>query len=846
MTVSYVEYDLHDGFIDHWLTAGPQASPIQDLTGGIDETTKVQIIQKNYSAKPGTGKTPVERGPLSEGLFKIGTYEGSWSYARCAEDHTLDHSTTTATAQHVRAWAYTQLQAAQAGPAGFVLRTCGPVDVWINGKAVFHQEQFSAQPRAYAFPVDLEAGRNEVMLRFESVAAPRALLLVALRVSAEAALRVQIPSLIPSLERRAELEQVYQGIYLDRDVYASEDTIFLHWPTAAEKMAYNDVALKDETGFIFGAAEDVGKSGDTVFLGYPVTLAAGHYRAFVMPRAWEYYESNIRITQEIPAYVMGRASFSEGPYGSLAERSLEALTHAAGLENELYAEIAKMALNWWENIDTKVILKAIESVEQRLPGSPLLALGLLGMLLRHGAHEKFPQWLKKQLKASLVNYRYAAAEPGADLLDFDAEEQQILFAACQALAGQVYPNQVFARGGLSGRQLRQRGEQLALDWMQTHGQRGFSAWDTPEVYADSLTALSHLIEFSRAEPVWGLASVLMDKMLFSLALNSFKGAFGSTRGSARSLTVKSCLLDATSGLTRVLWGLGAFTTRVSAAVSLAQMEKYTMPANIADLAAGLPAELWSREQCGQADPVNKVTYRTPNGMLCSAQDYRPGQPGERQHIWQATLAPNCVVFSSHPGCSNEKEERAPNFWRGNGVLPRVAQWKDALVAVYRLPADDPMGFTHAYFPAASFDETGQRGSWMFGRKGDGFIALTASAPLEPVSEGRTARRELRAQGTQTIWLCQLGSTSQDGDFAAFQEKVAAAPCAFDGLQVTWQTARGETLSFGWEGDFQRDGETLPLGGFAHFENPYVSAPFPCEQMDINTGGEYVLRLDFSS
>jgi len=845
MTISYVEYDLQDGFINHWLTAGPQATPVQDLASLQNETFKPQIIQENYTAKSGITRMPVERGPLTEGLFKIGAYEGSWSYTRCADDHTIDHSTTTAACQHLRSWAYTQLLAVQAGPVDFVLHSCGPVDVWVNGKAVFHHQQFSAQPERHSFQVGLEQGQNEILVRFESVAAPLALLLIALQVLDNAGLRVRIPTLIPSLERRNELEHVYQMIYLDRDVYAAEDTIFLCWPDDVEKPAYTDVDLKDEAGFIYGHAEDVGKPNDILFLGYSISLTAGTYRAFVMPRGWEYYESQIRITQDLPAYVLGKASFSEGPYGTLADRCVEALVHAAGMENDLFAEIAKMALNWWDNVDPKVILKAVEKVEQRQPGSQTTVLGLLGMLNRFGSHEKYPQWIKKQAKACLLNYRYAPDEPGADLLEFDAENQQILFHTAEILVGQMYPNQAFPNSGLTGSQHRQKGEQLALQWMQAQGQHGFSAWDTPEVVADNLTALCYLIDFSKSEPVWGLASVLMDKLLFSLALNSYKGAFGSTRGSAHSRSVKSCLLDATSGISRVLWGLGIFNANISGAVSIAQMSKYAMPAILADIAAGLPAEMWSREQCGAGHPVNKVTYRTPNGMLSSAQDYQPGQPGDRQHIWQATLGPNCVVFTNHPGCSNEKEERAPNFWRGNGVLPRVAQWKDALIAIYQLPADDPLGYTHAYFPFANFDEVNQKGNWVFGRKGNSFIALTASAPIETIYQGRTAKRELRVSGAQTIWLCQLGSTTQDGEFTAFQKKVSTASLGVEGLKVEWQTLRGDVLSFGWQGALLCNGKSVPLSGFKHFENPYTSVEFPCKEMEIKTD-EYVLHLDFSS
>lgn len=845
MTISYVEYDLQDGFINNWLTAGPQSTPVQDLPAKGAQF-RPQVFNKFDSPKSGISKMPVERGPLTEGIFKIENFQGSWSYYRCAEDHRVDHSVTLPTCHHLRAWAYTQLVSPADQKAAFTLRTAGPARVWVNKTEVFYQDQFSDQPEAYPFSAELISGKNEVLLRFEAVADPAAVLFFSLQVAPAHSLQVHIPTLIPSLERRAELEQVYQTLYLDRDVYAAEDTIFLCWPELEEKSAYNDVQLRNAAGFTFAQAEDVGKTKDNVFLGHPMSLAAGEYRAFIMPRAWEYYESQIRITHELPAYLMGNNPFSTQPYATQAERCAEALMRAADFENHLYAEIAKMGLNAWEAVEPKVLQKAIETINQRQSGSVLTALGLLGMLTRFGKHEKFPQWLKPQFKTTLINFRYSPEEPGNDVLDFTSEHCQILFYACEILAGQLYPDQVFPNSKLTGRQHRRKGEKLALAWMQTRGQLGFTHWDSDQVYADSLTALAHLVDLAKTEPVWGLASVLMDKLLFTLAQNSHRGVFASTQGSAAALSIKSGLLSATAGITRVFWGMGVFNAHICGTVSVALLNNYELPSGIYEIATAAPAEIWTLERSGPVgQTVNKVSYRTPAGMLSSAQDYRPGQLGAKEHIWQAALGPNCLVFTNHPACSSEKEELAPNFWRGNRVLPRVAQWKDALIALYQLPADDPMGFTHAYFPEASFDKVAQREGWVFGRKEDGFIAIRASVPMEFASQGRTARRELRAQGPQTAWLCQLGSTALDGDFTTFQEKVLAAPLTIRGLSVAWQSLRGEVLSFGWQTPFLRNGAEQALSGFKHFESPFAVGEFPCEHLDIYAS-QYTLRLDFTN
>ncbi|MEZ4637924.1 MAG: hypothetical protein R2856_23690 [Caldilineaceae bacterium] len=101
--------------------------------------------------------------------------------------------------------------------------------------------------------------------------------------------------------------------------------------------------------------------------------------------------------------------------------------------------------------------------------------------------------------------------------------------------------------------------------------------------------------------------------------------------------------------------------------------------------------------CHAMTEVHVQTYRTPHYMLSCAQDYRPGKPGYQQHPWQATLGIDAVLFTNHPGA--EDEISRPNFWGGNGVLPKAVQHRNVLIAMHHVPADDAFPYSHAYFPA---------------------------------------------------------------------------------------------------------------------------------------------------
>jgi hypothetical protein len=352
----------------------------------------------------------------------------------------------------------------------------------------------------------------------------------------------------------------------------------------------------------------------------------------------------------------------------------------------------------------------------------------------------------------------------------------------------------------------------------------------------------------------------MDKIFFSLAVNSWKGMLGCSQGSSQTAGVLSHRLEATSGICRLMWGLGNFNENVMGTVSLACSRKYTLPKPILQIALDTPAAFWSRERAtsdqqtasggqvtmdtkGAAWEANRVVYKTEDYMLASVQDYYPGQPGKKEHIWQATLGPDSVVFVNHPGNLSENDAHLPNCWVGNRIRPRVAQWGDVLIALHKLPEEDWLGITHAYFPAAAFDEYELAGHWAFVRKGRGYLALYTSQGFEWITGGKTALRELRSHGKETAWLCHMGQEMLDGSFAEFREKILAMNLTVNDLSVQLTSLRGDILDFSWQGALVVNGQTQALTGFRHYENPYCIAELPAQKLDI-LFGDSGIRLNF--
>ncbi len=322
----------------------------------------------------------------------------------------------------------------------------------------------------------------------------------------------------------------------------------------------------------------------------------------------------------------------------------------------------------------------------------------------------------------------------------------------------------------------------------------------------------------------------------------------------------------------IWWGMGAFTHPRVIDLTIATADSWNLwhyPdfAPLKDLAQALkklhllgPAsQLLDPDSNGTVtSEVNKVTYRTPEYQLSNAQDYRKGEKGYQQHIWQATLSPYAVVFVTNPDSLRENDSQRPSYWASNGRLPRSAQYRNLLVSLYNIdrhPSPSILearhyGFTHAYFPKWAFDQVVEApakggGGWVFGKAGDGYIALYSHQPYRWQTEGPDAGQEIIALGLQNAWICQMGRKEVDGSFEEFILKITQARLQVDGLNVTYDAPGVGRVEFGWSGPLLVDGRETPLQGYARFNNPYGSSAYGSGVYHFELG-EQSVDLNFSA
>jgi hypothetical protein len=295
---------------------------------------------------------------------------------------------------------------------------------------------------------------------------------------------------------------------------------------------------------------------------------------------------------------------------------------------------------------------------------------------------------------------------------------------------------------------------------------------------------------------------------------------------------------------------------------------------LADVAGGDPEvarQLAYALRCqinvGLLTQVDTVTWRTPQAMLSSAQDYRPGCFGQQYHAWQATLDEDAVVFTTNPANEPRPGDRwvdADLYWNGGATMPRSAQQGAAVINMYAPQYVSPTGppldafsylpYTHAYFPTERFDEVRQQGGWTFGRKGDGYVALWSWRPTEwrthdpavTFTNGLTQPFDLVARGgANNVWISEVGGADRWGSFDAFVDAVTAAPVTVrdlgavegvsQGFDVSYDSPTEGRMAFSWTGPLTVGGVETPLHGNDRYANGFGTTAFGTTRVEVADG-----------
>jgi hypothetical protein len=819
MQTYQLTYDLTSGFVHDWLILGPYSTP-SELPGHAEQSLEERwtILAHSRPAQP-----PVDQPPTQLDKIRVGDTEVFWKLEHVQADHRLERSLYAVRCAHAQLWAFCHLSSETARTVTATLNSTCPAAIWLNGQACSPSEPVGSKYNPGSLPevqwslnLELAAGENQLLVLLEDIGQHELTLSAQLQLSPTAGLRVVIPVLSPEVEYWHKVEHVYTQIHLDRAVYTSPDSITLLGPVDQSRQVSTTVRIQKTSGEIYGEYMLPLLSSESFTLIPANQLPSGDYQAVLMPPANLYYESMFRPSRAMPFRVVNEALFlwAEMPYVQRLALILQSAERRGGMAGQ----VASLTMGHTNRVNENVIRSALHSVVHVEAGC---LMNLLNLWLVKALADQQPgppiltAKLRTDIESAMTGFGYSA-------MPFPRNEEQMLRYACQALAGQAYPDVHFpSEGNLTGRDVQKLAESQAVEWLRKHAVWGFENGDPdPEVLVPALAVLA---EYSDDEPAAELAAVFLDKLFFSLATRAWNGYSDPTGARLPAYALKSTRQLPGSALGLLMWGQGMLQTDLSAAVILASCAGYELPEVIQAIAYDPSEPTWTVERNrvpGSATEASLYSnYKTQayrlssihfNGTQCSCAC----QP----HAWQATMGPEAVVFSSDPGGFSQSPYRLYGYWRGNSRCPDAGQWKDSLICRYNASQTSQLGFTHAYFPVQAFDETRIAGRWAFARAGDAYLALYAEQGLELALDGEDAGHELRSSGS--IWVCQMGQRSEDGAFDDFCQRNLSNEPRISGERVWWQTIREDELLLDADGQFHINGE--PHADERPITSPYAS------------------------
>jgi hypothetical protein len=487
--------------------------------------------------------------------------------------------------------------------------------------------------------------------------------------------------------------------------------------------------------------------------------------------------------------------------------------------------------------------QALSMLANRADCADFEAVGLLN--LWH-ADLAWPDGLSEQVEEALLGFKYWIDQPGLDAMCYFTENHQLVFHTAELLAGQTFPDRRFANTGWTGAEHAAHGREMALDWIRAKLAGGFSEFDSNAYLAIDSLALVSLVELCADVPVAGAARALLDKLLFTLAANSWHGIHGAAHGRSYAQTLRSSRFEETAPIMWAVCGTGALNGAVLPVTCLGRSRRYQVPALVRSVAAAAEWEgrqVYSGQYTFARDLLSRPygsdvrVWKTAHAMLSSVQDYRAGLPGLQEHIWGATLGTEVQVFATYPGSSSDSPSARPNSWAGQRILPRARQHRDSVLVVYPVGGDTLP--THVWFPVPFMDEYTVSGCWLAGRAGAGYVAVACAGGLAPLRASRTARQEWLPGGPGTAFVATVGCAEQDGSFDAFVAALAEPSFAPSG--VTWTSRDGQLLELreaftvnGASPDIGADGR--PATGI-HLDNPACLAHFGDQVLTARYGAD---------
>lgn len=689
------------------------------------------------------------------------------------DDTTVDLSHFWSTPTHVSAYATTILVTPQAQTVSLEIKTCGGANMWLNGQQLLRFEPFTRNTSAFStVEAQLQAGENRIDVWWDDLAERDTSYYFRLACDGGQGIQQAVPVGQRDPARLKQVEKAMEGLSFVRNHFTSgEVTVRCDNPFPNESFVIS----------FNGATEENAKVGEP--FSRTARLEPGKHRASLGPiedfplgflRFWAETEVDgiaigRRITMEShPLSVYPPAA------PTVPQRKKQALEFLAkyGEANANMAIAMLYAGGERERIE-ELMYRQIKFIDDRNDCSDFYLILFPHVVKHFWGDERMSDELKQAMRSCILNFRYWIDEPGNDVMWFFSENHALLFHICQLLCGELYPDEIFTNSGLTGRQMQEKATARLHRWFDIFFAEGFTEWNSPAYLPIDSLGFACLYDGTQNPELKDKARRGLNYIYRMMAIYGINGCFASTAGRTYLKELMGNWSNCTSFMSYIGYGTGNMGHAGKGSLPLC-FSDYEPPAEYAPWQTPQPGTaLLCQSTQGINGFANLYCYKTHGYVLGTACNFRPGQHGHQENPIQLTFTPVAQLWVNHPGEKAIYGSGRPSYWAGNGILPRVKQYKGFASVVYDIDNDDPVDFTHLYFPTMEFHICRHQGSWLFGEENGYFCAVYSAGGLQPQATGPNTDREFISPGRRNIWLVRAAGPEEFADFDDFVAQMKA-------------------------------------------------------------------------
>lgn len=191
-----------------------------------------------------------------------------------------------------------------------------------------------------------------------------------------------------------------------------------------------------------------------------------------------------------------------------------------------FPDIAR--LDRGEPADEGQIHAILDYIDQRLDCADFRLVCIVRSLYFYAEHIS-PATLRR-METTVLGFKYWMDEPGVDSMCYWSENHQLIFATCEYLAGQLFPERVFRNDGSLGRYHVAKARERLDIWLEARFRLGFVEWHSNTYYEEDIAPLSLLIDCCEDPLLAAKARRILDLLLLDMALHHYRGLLASTSG----------------------------------------------------------------------------------------------------------------------------------------------------------------------------------------------------------------------------------------------------------------------------------------------------------------------------